>query len=316
DKSSIEWTDATWNPTRGCSKVNDECLNCYAMEIAHRFSGAGQPYEGLTRELAGRGEWNGIVRAVPEKLEQVINWSAPRLIFVDSMSDLFHDQVTFEYVDKVFGMMAMAHQHCFQVLTKRPARMLEYMRSRRAQWIHEAAKGQLGYHHPKRRAVNDWPLPNVWLGVSAGRRKSYDEFVPLLRQVPAAVRFISAEPLLEELGQLDLAGIDWLIAGGESGRRARPSHPDWFRSLRDQCAGAGVPFLFKQWGEWAPGEIYPIADGARDGTPGVIELVNERAAFAGMSDRREGQWLRRVGKKAAGRLLDGVEHNGFPEPRQ
>ncbi len=336
DKTKIEWSDASWNPTRGCSRVSPGCKGCYAERVAMRFSGPGQPYEGLVRMINGAPTWTGEMRLAENMLELPLTWKKGRMVFVDSMSDLFHVGVPFEYVDRVFAMMAMCPQHRFQVLTKRPERMLEYITSRTAQRIHEAAKGQLGYDNPKRRAINDWPLPNVWLGVSAEDQITANERVPLLLATPAAVRWVSAEPLLGnvsltriKIGQgwydalsgwrdncPDWGGrenlLNWVVAGGESGPKARPSHPDWYRSLRDQCAAAGVPFLFKQWGEWAPGEVYPIAEGARDGAPGTIEPVNDRAAFAGLRDRRQGLWLGRVGKKAAGRLLDGVEHNGFP----
>ncbi len=336
DKSEIEWTDATWNPTRGCSRVSPGCKGCYAERVAMRFSGPGQPYEGLVRMVNGTPTWTGEMRLAENMLELPLSWKKGRMIFVDSMSDLFHDGVPFEYVDKVFAMMAMCPQHRFQVLTKRPERMLEYVTSRNAQRIHEAAKHQLSYGNPKRRAVNDWPLPNVWLGVSAEDQDTANERIPPLLRTPAAVHFLSAEPLLGgiDLHRIELprefnitlntpgyisaltkdhedryysapASLDWVIAGGESGPKARPSHPDWFRSLRDQCAGASVPFLFKQWGEWAEadGDDIALCDIAADGSVWHEEVppANVRTELMG-----------RMGKKAAGRLLDGVEHNGYP----
>lgn len=300
DKTAIEWTDATWNPTRGCTKVSDECTNCYAMGIAHRFSGPGQPYEGLTRTIGGRGEWNGRVTLVPHMLDQPSKWGAPRLIFVNSMSDLFHADVPFAYVDRVFEVMSMNRRHRFQILTKRPDRLLEYA-------------------HACIAAGLEWPLPNVWLGVSAGRRKSYDEFVPVLRQVSAAVRFISAEPLLEDLGQIDLSGIGWVIGGGESGPRARWSNPDWYRSLRNQCAAASVPFLFKQWGEWGDGDSIERVGTAHHGwweddrgDGGVPQKDFPGPMLNGIELASQRPVVYRVGKKHTGRFLDGVEHNGFP----
>jgi len=313
-KTSIEWTQATWNPTRGCTKQGPECDNCYAMEIAHRFSGPGKPYEGLTRVIGGRGQWNGKIRLVPEALQLPLRWVEGRLIFVDSMSDLFHPGVPFEFIADVFAVMACTTRHTYQVLTKQPARMLEFFR-----WLDEK-QDELGFGEcafrddrgvpdaidPSRVCVPwmpargrrggydncgpTWPLENVWLGVSAGTRASWDDYVPILRNVPAVVRFVSAEPLLEDLGVVHLQGIHWLIAGGESGRRARQSDREWFRSLRDQCQAAGVPFHFKQWGEWRP-NFYTDAEG------------NEIPGTA---------WPDRMGKRIAGRDLDGRTWDEFP----
>lgn len=365
DKSEIEWTDATWNPTRGCSRVSSGCKGCYAERVAMRFSGPGQPYEGLVRMVNGAPTWTGEMRLAENMLTLPLSWKKGRMVFVDSMSDLFHVGVPFGYIDKVFAMMAMCPQHRFQVLTKRPERMLEYVTSRNAQRIHEAAKAQLGYDNPKRRAVNDWPLANVWLGVSAEDQATAGERIPFLLCTPAAVRFVSAEPLLGAMnlrsldyksgamlpepmrvndgrgivnaleGRITWPGshyvsptikteirlhggtmfesrgearaIDWVIAGGESGPKARPSHPDWHRSLRDQCAATGVPFLFKQWGEWSP-----MLEGHAEKRVYTIGLNGE--AFEGLHrERVDDAHLTHTGKKASGRLLDGVEHNGFPE---
>lgn len=213
-KTGISWTDATWNPVRGCSRVSKGCENCYAEKIAHRFKGKGQPYEGLTRD----GRWNGKIKLVPEVLDQPIRWRKPRRIFVNSMSDLFHEGVPFEYIAKVFGVMAYAREHTFQILTKRPERAREFMR-----WIASPdanpvngedvciaqrclmAAGSVSFETAILGAVipragapieRMWPLPNVWLGVSAENQETADERIPILLDTPAAIRFVSAEPLL------------------------------------------------------------------------------------------------------------------------
>lgn len=215
-QSTIEWTDATWNPVTGCVKISPGCKHCYAETFAERFRGVpGHPYEqGFDLRL-----W-------PSRLDAPLRWKRPRMIFVNSMSDLFQDGVTDEFIAQVFEVMARARQHTFQVLTKRAERL--------AQW-HEA-------HHEA------WWLENVWLGVSVEDRRYGLPRIPLLRRVRAAVRFLSVEPLLEDLGPLDLTGIDWVIVGGESGHGARPMRPHWAGSVRDQCLAADVPFFFKQWG--------------------------------------------------------------------
>lgn len=274
--TKIEWTDETWNPVRGCAIVSKGCTNCYAMKQAHRFSGPGQPYEGLTKLTKGGPVWTGKIRLVPERLDDPLRWKEPRRIFVNSMSDLFHEDVPHEFIARVFATMVEARQHTFQILTKRPARMLEVMKRFVAE--NEEFGGEL---------PEDVPPRNVWLGVSTEDQAAADERIPLLLQTPAAVRWISAEPLL---GPIDLGihrygetvrsylrlrergrggdiqsgvGLDWVVAGGESGPGARPMHPDWARSLRDQCKAAGVAFLFKQWGGVGANENNGRADYAR-----------------------------------------------------
>lgn len=215
-QSTIEWTDATWNPVTGCTKISPGCKHCYAETFAERFRGVpAHPYEqGFDLRL-----W-------PSRLDVPLRWKQSRMIFVNSMSDLFHEDVSDAYIAQVFSVMAQAHQHTFQVLTKRASRL--------AAW-HAA--------HP-----SAWWLPNVWLGVSVEDRKYGLPRIPHLRKVRAAVRFLSVEPLLEELGRVDLRGVDWVIVGGESGHGARPMRPEWALSVRDQCVTSGVPFFFKQWG--------------------------------------------------------------------
>ena len=209
--SAIEWTDATWNPVTGCSKVSPGCAHCYAETFAERFRGVpGHPYEqGFDLKL-----W-------PARLELPLQWKRPRMIFVNSMSDLFHAEVPDEYVREVFDVMRRADWHTFQVLTKRPERTVELS------------------------STLPWP-DNVWMGTSVENQR-FTTRITELRKSAARVKFLSCEPLLGPL-RLDLADIDWVIVGGESGHRARPMRLDWATTVRDQCADAGVPFFFKQWG--------------------------------------------------------------------
>lgn len=257
--SKIEWTDVTWNPTRGCSRVSPGCEHCYAERMAHRLNHPGGAYEGLTRLTARGPVWTGDVRLVNDQLEAPLRWRKPRMVFVDSMSDLFHEWVPFEFIDQVFAAMALCPQHTFQVLTKRPERMREYLSPLRV----ERVERQEETIAPELRCWPEWPLPNVYLGVTAENQDAADARIPLLLDTPAAVRFVSAEPLLgalvlERLGRHWLGppsqsagmnyGLDWVIVGGESGPGARPMDGAWVRSIRDQCTAEVVPFFFKQWG--------------------------------------------------------------------
>jgi protein gp37 len=214
--SAIEWTEATWNPVTGCSQVSPGCAHCYAKTFAERWRGVpGHPYE------QGFG-----LRLWPDRLDVPLRWRKPRTIFVNSMSDLFHEDIPFEYIERVFETMHAAHWHTFQVLTKRESRLAELA-------------PQLSW------------TPNIWMGITIENRR-FVRRADVLRQVPAAVRFISAEPLLGPLERLELSGIDWLIAGGESGPRHRRVDPGWIRELRDRCGDEGVAFFFKQWGGARP----------------------------------------------------------------
>lgn len=319
DKTGIEWTDATWNPATGCTKVSPGCDNCYAETFSERFRGKpGHYFEG-----------GFDIQLRPDKLVQPLRWKKPRRIFVNSMSDLFHKDVPDEYIAKVFAVMAAAEHHTFQVLTKRPARMRSLLNDREFlasvwEWCVELIGESRADALWDGSEEVPWPLPNVWLGVSAEDQKWADIRIPVLLDTPAAVRFISAEPLLGPINLEMLAGstlgwnalddesiahpaLDWVIVGGESGHNARPMHPAWATSLRDQCAHAEVPFLFKQWGEWAPG----ILDfGSRTGTVGIgfrsIPYVDGR--YGG-----ELASMTRIGKKAAGRELDGRTWDEFPK---
>ncbi len=366
DATPIEWTDATWNIVTGCSVVSPGCTNCYAMRLAgtrlqHHPSRAGLTTASKAGSVSSspKGDrptkhvWNGQVRFNAEWLTQPLRWTRPRRIFVAAHGDLFHEGVTDDWLDQIFAVMALSPQHTFQVLTKRPERMREYLaplNQRRADGLGRSVIA-LGYKDPLE--CLPWPLPNVWLGVSVEDQARADERIPPLLATPAAVRWISAEPLL---GPVDLDAIpsspgattyklfgplsgycqrhwprtdcacerqqprlDWVVAGGESGPGARPMHPDWARQLRDQCAAAGVPFLFKQWGEWAPGENAGSTVGraveTADWFNEAWDFKRLTAATAAAQTIDEEPTLYRAGKKAAGRYLDGVLHDAFPEVR-
>lgn len=250
--------------------VSEGCERCYAMRQAHRFSGVGQPYEGLT-ELGPHGpRWTGKIRLIPELLDGPLRWKKPRRVFVNSMSDLFHEEVPNQFIDQVFAVMAIAKQHSFQLLTKRPRRMLAYFRSLRecpSRRLYESIRGMFQYTgHTGQLGPEDTipthlrlPLPNVWLGVSVEDQQTADERIPILLQTPAAVRWISAEPLLGPVDLRRLAfahylnmpvinKIDWVVIGGESGPRARPCDLSWIRTITDQCRTENVPVFTKQLG--------------------------------------------------------------------
>lgn len=221
--SSIEWTEATWNPVAGCSIVSPGCTNCYAMRMASRLSAMGQTkYVETTRKSGGRVKWSGKVKLDEKSLDIPRNWKKGRMIFVNSMADLFHEAVPDEFIEQVFEVIAECGHHTFQVLTKRSERL---------------AMISSKLYFPR----------NLWMGVSVESR-DFISRVDNLRLVPSAIRFLSCEPLLGDLGPIDLSGIDWAIAGGESGPGARPMKAEWVRSIRDQCSRGGVAFHFKQWG--------------------------------------------------------------------
>ena len=354
ENSKIEWTDATWNPITGCTVVSPGCTNCYAMKLAGTRLQHHPSRAGLTTDSKGGPVWNGQVRFNEEWLAQPLRWKRPRMIFVCAHGDLFHESVPDEWIDRVFAVMALAPQHTFQVLTKRSGRMREYFccvnDARNA--ICEAGRkwqNSLGFDGDiTHSAIWDagWALPNVWLGVSVEDQKRAEERILNLLATPAAVRFVSAEPLLGPMDISDfmwpvhhwwesgkgyrsyeeakaaggkcghkrqsLVGawckfLDWVIVGGESGPGARPIHPDWARSIRDQCEAAGVPFFFKQWVEWAWPEDYRPDGVEWRRFPGNFSDPAKVHIFA------DGLNVARVGKKAAGRLLDGIEHNGMPK---
>ena len=262
-KTSISWTEHSWNPTRGCSRISPGCLHCYAERMAGRFCGLGRqdrgkcedgPFAGFAEITPAGARWTGKVELIPEMLDIPLRRKKPTTYFVNSMSDLFHERLSDEAIDRVFAVMALSPQHTFQVLTKRAERMQHWASEQNpyATVAHRIAvnAANIAAHFPRdfpNAHSRPWPLPNVWLGVSVGyqMRKSR---IDLLRQAPAAVRFLSLEPLLEDLGTLDLEGIDWVIVGGESGPGARPCDIAWIRSIVRQCKEAGVRCFVKQWG--------------------------------------------------------------------
>jgi protein gp37 len=367
DHTGIEWTDATWNPIVGCSVVSPGCTNCYAMRMAARIEAMqpGSHYAGTTVPSKAGAVWTGKLALAPDSiLTQPLRWRRPRRIFVNSMGDLFHEDVPDAWIDRVFAIMGLTPQHTYQVLTKRSARMRKYV-DRACGRIADAAielrrtplaiaKGfgpsavvPLPHITP---GMPWWPLPNVWLGVSTEDQCRADERVPDLLATPAAVRFISAEPLLSRIElhsvplltraftkhqalrgeSLSLDGsydgeaekIDLVIVGGENG--PRPMNPNWARSLRDQCAAAGTAFFFKQWGSWAPGEWTFDLDDHLHFTPDDDAVpvrglnltgADKRMIWSAQNRTPEGRGFLNVGKRAAGRLLDGIEHNAMPGAR-
>lgn len=331
--SAIQWTEATWNPLAGCTRASEGCDNCYAAKMSLRLEAMGgrdiadgrdpggkAKYIGIaTKNGKGVAVFNGKINLDMDAIHEPILWKKPRMVFVNSMSDLFHKDVPFSFVAQVFETMRLAHWHTFQVLTKRPERMYEFW-----QWVQVSRIGLAEY----------WPLPNVWLGTSVETQEYADERVPELLKIPAAVRFLSCEPLLGKIllddgcnswlscksdapeypdenemeveccesyavGGSHFHGIDQVIVGGESGPNARPMSVEWARSLRDQCVAANVSYFFKQWGAWVPhGQSV-----ARISTRGGDFHLWSDAPFA---------WSKKVGKKEAGRLLDGREWNELP----
>lgn len=379
DKSHIEWTDATWNPITGCSVVSPGCTNCYAMKLAGTRLKNHPSRAGLTIDTKAGPVWNGEVRFNKEWLTQPLRWKKPRMVFVCAHGDLFHEDVPEEWIDLVFAVMALCPQHTFQVLTKRSDRMLSYLTKQknpgsmaaqnRVAW--EAVPTALSiagikwkhlgiYEGWRARAIEAgtvWPLPNVWLGVSVEDQERANKRIPKLLETPAAVRWISAEPLL---GSVDLTkislgssdanfyagphlktveffinalagvesfnwpGIDWVVVGGESGNDTRPMHPDWARSIREQCKAHGTRFFFKQWGSHLPWEpagqppfwesqngqhedghtLFPSDMDADPNWDDGLTFINTGCSHAA---------FQKVGKNAASDLLDGIQHHEWPE---
>jgi protein gp37 len=361
ERSKIEWCDSTWPVVQGCDPVSPGCTNCYAVPLVHRLAWntnpkISAPIKGVVEHHKDRLRFTGKVALREDRMDWPLKWKKGRMIFVPSHGDLFHEDVPDAFIDRVFAVMALTSQHTYQVLTKRAERMLRYMEHSEceARWMNAVAnlfevdRTLMNRCYPIMNRREPWlPLPNAWLGVSAEDQQRADERIPLLLQTPAAVRFVSLEPLL---GPIDLSvwprrdwlrttgydgaatqpGLDWVIVGGESGPgpHARPMHPDWARSLRDQCAAADVPYFFKQWGEFLPvGQHLPgfgKIHGATVVKPGRMKLhyggtpkqtpqhafAENGVAFTSIAD---GRLTFRVGKRAAGRLLDGREWNGMPE---
>jgi protein gp37 len=293
--TTIEWTDATWNPVTGCTEVSPGCDRCYAKTFAERWRGTPGHYF----------ERGFDVQLREDKLTLPWRWKKPRRIFVNSMSDLFHDSVPDEFIARVFGVMALAGQHTFQLLTKRHARMRSLLSD--PDRLARLDPGYLGHW------IRDglWPLRNVWLGVSVENQQWADIRVRALLDTPAAVRWLSCEPLLGPIDlhitttPFDRSPIDWVVAGGESGPGARPVDPNWLRGIRDYCIWKGVPFLFKQWGNWAPAGQ---GIGMAQDNAGREVLVGEP-----LDEMGHRQVMRRVGKGHAGRELDGRTWDQYPE---
>jgi protein gp37 len=224
-ETSIEWTDATWNPVAGCTVLTAGCTNCYAMRMAARLDAMGQEkYRGLTRRSGGRAVWTGKIRLDEKSLTAPKSWSKPRKVFVNSMSDLFHEDVPAEFIARVWSVMKETPRHTYQILTKRPDRMAEVL-------------SRLPFEI----------LPNVWLGASVEDGRVLNR-LEAVRRVPAAVRFVSLEPLIGSVAAGDLTGINWAIVGGESGPRAREMKPEWVDEIEAMCRRSGTAFFFKQWG--------------------------------------------------------------------
>ena len=307
ENSKIEWTDHTFNPWLGCTKVSPACDHCYAeRDMDHRFGrvkwGHGQP-----RQKTSHANWQKPL-AWNRKAEKE---GRRYRVFCASLADVFDNEVPDEWRDELFALIAITPHLDWLLLTKRPQVARKYLTS--------ADQARV----PK-MIGEDWPLPNVWLGVSVENQDMADTRIPILLDTPAAKRFLSCEPLLgpvdinaylpslridgKQVEWPDGAGVvDWIIAGGESGPKARPSHPDWFRSLRDQCASAGVPFLFKQWGEWLP-----HGQALVDGSINCLGQPDYRDRWHRFDDSDETETSWRIGKARAGRLLDGRTHDDIP----
>jgi protein gp37 len=301
--TAIEWTDETWNPVTGCDRVSPGCDHCYALTLAKRLKGMGQAKYQRDGDPRTSGPGFGLT-VHPDVLDQPLRWRKPRRVFVNSMSDLFHPAVPAGFIAEVWDRMGATPQHTYQVLTKRPQRMATVMQ-RMADGTYLNTDGLIDSHPGAVDALplfNAWPLPNVWLGTSIESDR-YAFRADHLRNTPAAVRFLSLEPLLGPLPSLDLTGIDWVIVGGESGPGARPMHPDWVLDIRDRCQAAGVAFFFKQWGNWAE-------------SPDLTPRNGDRLVHAGTTaEEREYEraiYMRNVGKKAAGRELDGRTWDEMP----
>lgn len=352
--TKIEWSEQSWNPIIGCSLKSPGCTNCYAMPMAARLAAMGHAsYQGLTQQAKTGAVWTGKLALNEKALIAPLKRKKPTTYFVNSMGDLFHENVPDDWIDRVFAVMALCPQHTFQVLTKRSGRMREYFanpildelnfKHLGTRWAEQLR--DLGFADFASKGGPPFPFPNVWLGVSVEDQTRANERIPDLLATPAAVRWLSCEPLL---GPVDLMSpfyahstgywmqgflrdksehddfrywaekLDWVVCGGESGKDARPMHPDWARQLRDQCAAAGVPYFFKQWGEWAV-----ALDRERDDPDWRKDYSTKYA------DHGKTKWLnieggcgfhgarfhvmQRIGKKPAGRTLDGIEHNAMPK---
>ncbi|MFA6400904.1 MAG: phage Gp37/Gp68 family protein [Salinivirgaceae bacterium] len=337
--TKIEWTNETWNPIIGCSPVSPGCKNCYAEKMAFRLGSmklerciSALNYSVVVNWKTKK--WNGKTQFVSQAIEKPLSWRKPRMIFVCSMGDLFHESVPFEWIDKVMAVIACTPQHTYQILTKRPHRMAEYFNQGKemliARW--EDAVYELGLCdknddpdaaacHVNNRADREWPLKNIWLGVTAENQEMVNKRVPFLLNIPAAIRFVSVEPML---GAVDLSIymatgwteppyddiINWVICGGESGINARPVNHNWVENLKNQCNKYETCLFFKQWGEWIPVNEVPKSWGNQADLKGTHRWVNEIDGKD--TGTRPGHMTIRVGKKKAGCTLNGKEYKQFP----
>lgn len=343
----------TLNHQVGCQEVSPACRHCYAAGQAHLHAKGIKQHAGLTVVRDNGVHWNGEINRVPAMLVKPLQWREPRGVFVGSMTDTFFDVSTDDacrWIASLFGVMAMTERHTYMLLTKRPENAARWYG-----WVADAADEHWTRMRDNPRAAlgtkilrfiwsclsdaiggaefakicsvkklgdwytympASWSLPNVWVGCTTEDRKRFDERVPILRRIPAAVHFLSCEPLVEDLGDVDLSGIQWVIAGGESGPRARPSHPDWVRSLRDRCIASGTPYFFKQWGEHAPlhDKHWQRELAAKSDRFDASDWNYTRGVWVG--EPREGSRMVNVGKAAAGRELDGRTWDEFPEVSQ
>lgn len=333
--TKIEWAEETWNPITGCTRISPGCDRCY-IERTPPFRMAGHRFD-----KPGIGGTTG-VQLHPDRLDQPLRWRKPRRAFVNSLSDLFHADVPDDYIAQAFAVMSLAQQHTFQVLTKRPARARALLSS--GAFIREQGRHWITHsRRPFGTPDPGWPLPNVWLGVTAEDQHWADLRIPILLDTPAAVRWVSYEPAIGPLSlhrylptapggsgsyptrhitqrypaefaqwKRDI-GIDWVVCGGETGPGSRPMHPQWARDVRDQCAAVGVPFFFKQWGDWAP--VLPDVWENRRETDHDVRVDGYHWPLSqphGVDDGSE-VVMRRIGKKAAGRQLDGRTWDEYPQ---
>ena len=349
--TKIQWAERTWNPLTGCSKVSAGCEVCYAIPTAWKLAHNPNPkvaaaYAGTVKKIGAALQWTGKINLLEERLLEPLRLRKPSRIFVNSMADLFHPDVPDEFIDRVYAVMALCPQHQFMILTKRPERRREYLNGLHGEIRHarlESCWAAMDVRHP---TVTVWPLPNVSEGTSVEDQATANERIPVLLDTPAAVRWVSFEPALEEVDftrwlplcfacmrRLEWRGPDWvctncghtdqnvgggfldgIVMGGESGPGARPMHPSWPQAVRDQCAAAGVAYFFKQWGAWAPASQVAAPHEITHAmtAKGTVAEFTREALIAGDRETLHWEGLRCIGKKAAGRLLDGREHNDLP----
>lgn len=279
-KSKIEWTEKTWNPITGCSKVSEGCRNCYAETMSNRLKAIGlKEYQ----QVINKKRFNGHINLIENKIEQPLHWKKTSKIFVNSMSDLFHKDVPLSFINKIWSIMKRTERHTYQILTKRPERAFECL-------------------------MGNYVLKNVWIGVSIENQTSANLRRESFKKIPAKIKFISYEPALQKIDWSGWEFVDWMIAGGESGHHASPCHPDWIRSARDWSEKNNIPFLFKQWGQFIPS--FQAGEKADD-----IASYKKTYGHRWVKNRIEfpdGLCMVKVGKKAAGRILDGKIYNQYP----